>query len=106
MSARFPGARLSAGPSWGPWWHLGWMVRLLRWSRPCAWSYVWVLISGPSVGKRLLRGVREAHIERVAESGVEEQNVAQPLDSGEAPPTASVRMAPPRAEPSLSNDLA
>lgn len=59
-----------------------------------------------SVVKRLLRGVREAQIGRVAESGVEEQNVAQPLDSGEAPPTASVRMAPPRAEPSLIADLA
>lgn len=67
---------------------------------------MWVLISGPSVVKGLLRGVREAQIGRVAESGVEEQNVAQPLDSREAPPTASVQMAPPRAERSLSADLA
>lgn len=36
---------------------------------------------------------------------MEEQNVAQPLDSGEAPPTASMRLAPPRAEPSLSAAL-
>lgn len=85
---------------------MSWVVKLLLCSRPCAWSYVWVLISGPSVVKRLSRGVRGAQSGRVAESGVEEQNVAQPFDSGEAPPTASVRMAPPRAEPRLSADLA
>lgn len=48
---------------------------------------MWVLISGPSDVKRLLRGVREAQSGRVAESRVEEQNVAQPLESWEAPPT-------------------
>lgn len=48
----------------------------------------------------------EAQSGRVAESLVEEQNVAQPLDSGEAPPNASVWLAPPRAEPSLSAHLA
>lgn len=82
------------------------MARLLRLSQPCAWGYVWNLISGPSVVKRLKRGVMEAQSGRVAESLVEEQNVAQPLDSGEAPPNASVWLAPPRAEPSLSAHLA
>lgn len=52
-------------------------MRLPPWSRPCAWNYVRILISGPSVMKRLLREVREAQTSRrVAESRVEEWNVA------------------------------